>query len=983
MKCPILLIILTAAAASGQNFPGGFNFALPPADTGSTRFIPPFPRCALTDEDFVAVDSEGHFSVRGTPIRFFGANLVADGAFPTPSKAWFIAGRLRKMGFNLVRLHHMDNPWSASSLFVPGGTTRQLQAATLDRLENLLAELKKNGIYADVNLHVSRTFTAADGLPDTDSLQDYGKGINYFDPAVLALQKEFARQLLTHVSPYTGRSLAGDPVMAMVELTNENSLYRYWRDGKLKHLSQGGILTARHVRMLDSLWLLFLQRRYGSTSALAQAWNAGAYPPDGLNRIVNGTFEAVPPSTGWLLEMQSTTAAAHSRDSLTSHGGKFSARVDVTRVDGTDWHVQWKQIGLSVTCDSTYAISFAARADTTRTISIALMRDTSPWNWYGGGSIVLTPEWRTFSFAVRAPESSTFGPRLSFTVGGRVGSCWFDDISMTIPGVQGLLADESLEGLPVRRIDYAGCAAFSAARVSDMSLFYITLQEEYYAAMRAYLRDSLDVRVPIVGTNWNAGPADIAAQSTQEYLDNHSYWDHPSFPGVPWSSTDWTISNTPMVREQNGATVAQLFAGVPVKGKPFTVSEYNHPFPNRYQAEAPLFLAAYAAFHDADGLMFFDYNSTDDWETDRVANYFSIHRNSAMMALMPSCGAAFREGMIQPARQQIVLDYAPADFLALPRRDNSGWAGGSLIDRTLALVHAVRSGSFASPTPFDPASLPPAPVNPFVTDTREISWNTSGLLTVTSPRFAGATGFLNAFAGQQIGPMTLSSGSGFASLTWVSLTPDSLRQARRSLLTVSSVVGNTGMVWDGTTTIHNNWGASPTLVAPILLTLRMNLRADSIRVYPLDPFGGETRGFTTYLPSDPNTFSPTIDQERSASMWFGIEAFGSGVAEAASGGATGIPSVDRLEQNYPNPFNPATQIRFEIAGTADQGAAARPTRLVVYDLLGREVAVLVNESEPPGSYTVTFDGTGIASGVYIYRLIAGKHIESRKMVLAK
>ena len=99
----LLLLSVLSDPLEAQNFSGGFNFYFPPADTATTRFIPQFARSPLTNQDFVGVDQNGHFSANGTPIRFFGANLVADGAFPTASKAWFIAGRLRKMGFNLVR----------------------------------------------------------------------------------------------------------------------------------------------------------------------------------------------------------------------------------------------------------------------------------------------------------------------------------------------------------------------------------------------------------------------------------------------------------------------------------------------------------------------------------------------------------------------------------------------------------------------------------------------------------------------------------------------------------------------------------------------------------------------------------------------------------------------------------------------------------------------------------------------------------------
>jgi hypothetical protein len=89
-----------------------------------------------------------------------------------------------------------------------------------------------------------------------------------------------------------------------------------------------------------------------------------------------------------------------------------------------------------------------------------------------------------------------------------------------------------------------------------------------------------------------------------------------------------------------------------------------------------------------------------------------------------------------------------------------------------------------------------------------------------------------------------------------------------------------------------------------------------------------------------------------------------------------LPRRYRLEQNYPNPFNPSTNIGFRIA---DFGLV----RLVVYDLLGRQVAVLVNERKPAGSYEVTFDAAGLSSGIYIYRLTAGQYVESRKMVVLK
>jgi hypothetical protein len=93
------------------------------------------------------------------------------------------------------------------------------------------------------------------------------------------------------------------------------------------------------------------------------------------------------------------------------------------------------------------------------------------------------------------------------------------------------------------------------------------------------------------------------------------------------------------------------------------------------------------------------------------------------------------------------------------------------------------------------------------------------------------------------------------------------------------------------------------------------------------------------------------------------------------------PSVDEpgsfvLRQNYPDPFNPATTIEYEIPTTSR-------VRLLVYDLLGREVATLVDNVQPGGSHAVHYDASGLASGIYFYRLVADQFVQTRKMVVSK
>jgi hypothetical protein len=103
-----------------------------------------------------------------------------------------------------------------------------------------------------------------------------------------------------------------------------------------------------------------------------------------------------------------------------------------------------------------------------------------------------------------------------------------------------------------------------------------------------------------------------------------------------------------------------------------------------------------------------------------------------------------------------------------------------------------------------------------------------------------------------------------------------------------------------------------------------------------------------------------------------------------------IPKSFNLTQNYPNPFNPSTKIKFSLPFPSEGGVKAPLSfgeglgvRLVVYDLLGREVAILVNQQLKPGIYEVEWDGSNYPSGVYFYKFITESFTNSKRMVLVK
>jgi len=163
----------------------------------------------------------------GQRIRFWGVHLTdwSPGSIELPPKEdtpmW--AATLARYGVNIVRLHFLDK-WAPTGI-TDGSKddTRSFDAQQLDRLDFLVSELKKNGIYMDLNLNVGRAYKEGDGVPDANRLQ-WAKSLTLYDKRLIELEKEYAHNLLTHVNPYTRTEYRNEPAIAIVEILNENGI---------------------------------------------------------------------------------------------------------------------------------------------------------------------------------------------------------------------------------------------------------------------------------------------------------------------------------------------------------------------------------------------------------------------------------------------------------------------------------------------------------------------------------------------------------------------------------------------------------------------------------------------------------------------------------------------------------------------------------------------------------------------------------------
>ena len=163
----------------------------------------------------------------GQRIRFWEVHLTdwSRGSVLLPPKQdiamW--AATLARFGVNMMRRHFLNLPAPRGIIDATRDDSRTFDAQQLDRLDFLVSELKKRGIYMDPNLNVGRSYQASDGVKDFDKLR-WGKGLTLFDTRLIELQKEYAKELLSHVNPYTKLEYRKEPAIAIVEILNENGI---------------------------------------------------------------------------------------------------------------------------------------------------------------------------------------------------------------------------------------------------------------------------------------------------------------------------------------------------------------------------------------------------------------------------------------------------------------------------------------------------------------------------------------------------------------------------------------------------------------------------------------------------------------------------------------------------------------------------------------------------------------------------------------
>jgi len=582
---------------------------------------------------------DGHLWAGNQRIRFLGSNLTFAAALPTHQDADLLAARLARFGVNVIRLHHMDSQPSPSGLFLKDKIN--LDPVMLDRLDYLAFALAKQGIYTDLNLHVGRMYP---GLPVWQTMPQYFKGVDQFSSLALQEQKTYAKALLSHINPYTGLSWAKDPAVAFVEINNENGLIREWKTGGLEDLPEplADEFSAR--------WRAWLRAHYQSDEQLSKAWQpAGALTNDSVTvaktpqkLLVNEDFANG--TNGWTLQISGNAKA--SIDVISGPETQKGLEIKTTQVSAEPWHVQLYQSGLAVVAGQGVTLDFWAKSNASQSMSVVFMQASSPWQRRWWSNALLGNEWKHFHF-VWCVEKSEKDLRINFgNLGDLVSTVQIAGISMATGPIPGLLPGETMADNKPGSLSWFSLSLASGRTLqarTDWAWFLYDTEKSYWTGMYRYLKNELGVLAQVVGTQALYSPATIQAEL--DVVDNHAYWMHPRFPHKPWDPVDWWQGSEGMSGLASAGTMKTL-ASQRIAGKPYIITEYNHPAPNPARAETVPLLASMAMLQDWDGVFIYEWSSRPNANhAQTMERYFDIDADPVRLLTMPFAKALLQFGL--------------------------------------------------------------------------------------------------------------------------------------------------------------------------------------------------------------------------------------------------------------------------------------------------------------------------------------------------
>ena len=430
-----------------------------------------------------------------------------------------------------------------------------------------------------------------------------------------------------------------------------------------------------------------------------------------------------------------------------------------------------------------------------------------------------------------------------------------------------LAASEDFEKGSIKRAQFSydgsnwssSGASSSAGRASDTKEFYYVTESAFFKKFHDHIR-SLDKNILITGSNhWENWDADLKADASLDFIDRHTYWDHPS--GGWTMQENLSFTDAPMIRSKQNCVVE--LAQNHVLGKPFTVTEYNSPLPNEFRAGFPLIMAAYARFNDFDAMLQFNFTNYA-WQ-DTLSHFTDFSVCPDMLSSWTPAVYLFSRGYVKTGNEKLVEYVSDNDIFS---NKNSSF---KLINNDYSSPMLIRSYKTFDPLlsyrKFNPALKKDAALSM----SQELYWNLKkGIFEINADRIQGVAGFLRSDKdGYKFKNFRVRSTNLYASVFISSIDGAPLSGSSKILLNTVARMDNYGARYSPSHTSVIYGGSSPIMLEPVYSELRITLnRFKSLKIFTLDAnnyIKNEYKNFTT---PDKNTLMIKTDEDSKALNYY-------------------------------------------------------------------------------------------------------------------
>ena len=785
---------------------------------------------------------DGHFYHKDKQVRFFGTNVAYAAGFPEKEDAPNIAKRMAQLGINVVRFHHMDTRdiWGNNQ---DNNKNSIIDETQLDKLHYFLFCLKENGIYANINLHVSRNYPEIMDEKEILNAFSYGKSLDRYYPQFIKDQLKYAEDLLGSFNKYTGYKVGDDPMILTVELNNENTMFNLENEDKVK------TLTDKLKNELVKQWRDYLKNKYKKFEDINKIYNNETIDLD--NDLVENNK----------ITCQNSNSKCTFEDKL--------VKFDVTEEPPNTWSNQIHFGYIEISNYTTYTIEFDAKVEkeTDQTLTFEFQENLSPYRSY----------LRIRNIKLKTKfEHYTLSGKTEF-------DCQFSEESKAIPKIVLPPAINHYEVKNVKLYKGKGDTNFTEDgdedidkilyptnnliqnlpnMAYDLRTFFMFTETNTQKLITNYIKQNLsfpDLLILDSQISYGSFFTYEREHDNSDIIDIHGYWEHPQFEaGHSWDMKYYSIKNTPMIKSKTFGTFNTISKGK-CYNKPFTISEYNHPFPNEHLHEKFPMFGSWSAFHDYDAIYQFSYDQTKNEEY--ISGYFKMSSNPIDFAMSPYLALAFRKNYVQKSKNYVRVKLTKG-YIAEKMKDKNYNINDFLVNQFHAGWNAVYEVQIIDDNkvvePDIQTNINIEEKGYFIND--QIKWNNTdegneAYYYVITDKYITLTGFL--------GDSEMSKDNNLGDLInikvklnenlndtctigLVSLDDKKLEDSEKLLLTIVGKVRNTDQKWnEQRTTTSSGWGVAPTLVQFIEFEAILKFKEEEKpQVFSINRFGEKDKELT-------------------------------------------------------------------------------------------------------------------------------------------